>query len=114
MSNVIKSYRVGVCRSRPKAPVRWLTLDLASPEEGVDQVTLFFYETPPRETGFRNPETRRLFANLPVADFQPMYHVVQTEKPVYLHWRLDPENIVASIDLSTSDEAVGEGFVDGS
>ena len=54
MSNAITSYKAGVCRSKTAGPVRWLTLQLASPEQDVKAVSLFFYDQPPAELGFAN------------------------------------------------------------
>src|SRR5689334_20063549 len=107
----ITSYKVGALRATKPGPVRSLTLQLAEVEGGVGQVSLFFYDKPPASLGFVNRQTGFVIANLPLADFDPMYHILNIEKPVFVHWRTDPEDEkVLSIDVSTSEEPVGEGL----
>jgi hypothetical protein len=48
-----------------------------------------------------------------VQDFEATYKLVHEEAPVFAHWRVDPEDeALLSIDLSTSDEPLGEGAPD--
>jgi hypothetical protein len=109
----ITSYKVGVNRATRPGPVRALTLKLAESEAGIGGVALFFYEKAPGSLGFVNRQSGFVSVNLPLIDFDPMYRVLNTEKPVFVHWRTDPEDEkLASIDISTSDEPVGEGPVD--
>jgi hypothetical protein len=109
----LTAYKVGVMRSRGPGPVRWLTLELEKPEGEIKHVSVFFYEKDPGDRGFVNRETGFVVANLPVADYQPMYHILQTEKPVFVTWRTETgEDALLSIDVSTSEEPIGEGFVD--
>jgi hypothetical protein len=111
--HAITSYKVGVSRAARSGPVRTLTLQLAVPDGALTQVSLFFYEKPPSGLGFVNRQTGFVSVNLPLADFDPMYHLLNIEKPVFVHWRTDPEDErVVSIDVSTSEEPVGEGLVD--
>jgi hypothetical protein len=113
MSNSIASYKAGVCRSKAPGPVRWVTLQLESPEQDLTAVSLFFYEQPPPELGFANRTTRQLIANLQASDFDSLYHLLQTEKPAFVGWQLEAgsDNVV-SVAVSTSEEPLGEGFVD--
>jgi hypothetical protein len=109
----VVSYKVGVNRATRPGPVRSLTLKLAETEGGISGVSLFFYEKAPSALGFVNRQTGFVSVNLPLIDFEVMYQVLNTEKPVFVHWRTDPEDEkLASIDLSTSEEPVGEGPVD--
>ncbi len=109
----IISYKVGVSRAARPGPVRALTLQLAAGEGAISQVAIFFYEKPPTGLGFVNRQTGFVNVNLPLVDFDPMYHVLNIEKPVFVHWRTDPEDErLTSIDVSTSEEPVGEGPVD--
>src|SRR4051794_15174021 len=109
----ITSYKVGANRAARPGPVRCLTLKLAESEGGVSGVALFFHEKPPSALGFVNRQTGFVSVNLPLVDFEPMYQILNTEKPVFVHWRTDPEDEkLASIDVSTSEEPVGEGAVD--
>jgi hypothetical protein len=112
MATVV-NYKVGSTRAARSGPVRWLTLQLGAPEGSIRGVSLFFWERDPGAFGFVNEDTGFVVANLPVADFQGMYAILQTEKPVFVHWRTDPEEArLASIDISTSEEPVGEGTND--
>jgi|tagenome__1003787_1003787.scaffolds.fasta_scaffold20631756_2 hypothetical protein len=109
----IISYKVGVSRAARPGPVRSLTLQLADGEGAISQVAIFFYEKQPSALGFVNRQTSFVNVNLPLVDFEPMYQVLNIEKPVFVHWRTDPEDErLASIDVSTSEEPVGEGPVD--
>lgn len=111
----IANYKVGVMRSHEAGPVRWLTLNLAEPEGALSAVSVFFYEKPGAKLGFVNRETGYLVANLPAADFDAMYDLVKTESPVFVTWRLHPdEERLLGIDVSTSEEPVGEGAPDSS
>jgi hypothetical protein len=109
----ITSYKVGVSRAVRGGASRWITLQLGTPEGGIKEVSVFFWEKPPAKMGFVNRETGFVSVNLPVADFDPIYKVVNTESPIFAHWRTDPEEErLASFDVSTSEEPVGEGFPD--
>jgi hypothetical protein len=107
----IISYKVGVTRSRKPGPARWITLQIEQPTDGVQSITMFFYEKDLPELGYLNPNN--LVINLPLADFNPTYQILQTERPVYAHYRLEAsERRVLSLDVSTSEEPLGEGHVD--
>jgi hypothetical protein len=109
----VTSYKVGVSRAVKGGAVRWLTLQIASPTGGIKEVSAFFWEKPPGKLGFVNRDTGFVCVNLPVSDFDPMYKVLNTESPIFAHWRTDPEDErLASFDVSTSEEPVGEGFPD--
>jgi hypothetical protein len=109
----IVSYKIGVTRSHNPGPTRWLTLKLEHDNDGAHSVTMFFYEKDTPAFGFLNPETRNLVVNLPALDFDPTSRILQTEKPVYAHYRVHgAEHRLLSIDISTSEEPLGEGPVD--
>jgi hypothetical protein len=109
----ILNYKVGIMRSAKAGPCRWITLAMETPTEGITSVSLFFHEKPPGQLGFFNRETGFLSAHLSAVDFEGIYKVLHTEKPVFVHWRLDPEEQhLASIDVSTSEEPLGEGAPD--
>ena len=109
----VTSYKVGASRAVRGGPVRWITLQLAAPEAGVKEVSLFFHEGKIGPLGFVNEDTDFVNVNLPVADFDPIYRIINGEKPIFVHWRTDPEDQrLASIDVSTSEEPVGEGPTD--
>jgi hypothetical protein len=109
----ILNYKVGIMRSAKVGPCRWITLGMENPTDGVSQVALFFHDKTPSQLGFLNRHTGSLHADLPAADFDGIYKILNTEKPVFVHWRLDPdEHRLISIDVSTQEEPLGEGFPD--
>jgi hypothetical protein len=112
MATIVK-YKVGVARAARGGAVRWLILKLAEPEGNLGQVSLFFYEGETPGLGFANRNSGFVVANLPIADFEPTYRILNGERPVFVTWRLDhTEERLISIDVSTSDEPPGEGPVD--
>ena len=111
----IVSYKVGVTRSHKVGPSRWLTLKLESPGDigSVSMVSLFYYEKEPPSLGYLTRENGTVVANLPLSDFAPTYQILNTEKPVFVHFRIHgDENRLLSLDVSTSEEPLGEGPVD--
>lgn len=112
----VVSYKVGITRSHKVGPARWLNLKLESSSEGVDavsSVSLFFYEKQPPSLGYLTRDSGILVANLPLSDFAPTYQILNTEKPVFAHYRLHgDENRLLSLDVSTAEEPLGEGPVD--
>ena len=77
----VTSYKVGASRAVRGGPVRWITLQLAAPEAGVKEVSLFFHEGKIGPLGFVNEDTDFVNVNLPVADFDPIYRIINGEKP---------------------------------
>lgn len=109
----IVSYKVGVIRSHNHGPSRWLTLKLESAAEGAHSIALFYYDRDAPALGFLNRETRNLVVNLPYVDFEPTARILQTEKPVFAHFRVHAsDHRLLSIDISTAEEPLGEGLVD--
>jgi hypothetical protein len=110
---VVTSYKVGTTRAARGGSVRWLTLQLATAEKGSKEVSIFFHEGKIHDLGFVNETTGFVNVHLPIADFDSIYHIVQTEKPIFVHWRCDPEEQkLTGFDVSTSEEPVGEGTQD--
>jgi hypothetical protein len=109
----ILNYKVGILRSAKAGPCRWITVGMETPTDGVTSVSLFFHEKTPAQLGFLNRQTGYLNAHLPAADFDGMYRILNTEKPVFVHWRLDlDEHKLLSVDISTTEEPLGEGTPD--
>ena len=109
----IANYKVGVTRSHKPGPARWITLKLASVSDGASAVSLFFYEKEPPLFGFLNRESATLVVNFRGEDFEPMYRILNTESPVFAHFRVHgDEHRLLSFALSTSEEPLGEGPVD--
>jgi hypothetical protein len=55
-------------------------------------------------------EDSYLVAYLPIEQYRDLYHILQTENPVYLTWTLRSSN--SEFYLSTNLEPSGEGFSD--
>jgi hypothetical protein len=109
----IAKYKVGVSRAARGGPVRWMTLKLAAPEGDLGQVSLFFHEGAQPPLGFINRGSGFVVANLPLADFDAAYNLVNIEQPVFVTWRVDAsgERLI-SLDLCTAEEPPGEGPID--
>jgi hypothetical protein len=111
----VVSYQVGVTRSRRTGAIRWITLKFEPGHESPRSASLYFFEKDKQELGFLNRETGTVVVNLPLADFDPTYRILNTEKPVYFYFRVQGiDHHLLSVDLSTSQEPVGEGPVDAS
>ena len=109
----IYSYKVGISRAVKGGPVRWMTVQFDEPAGALRQGSLFFYEKEAPNLGHLNHKAGCVVINLPLVDFESTYQVLNTEKPVFLHWRTDPEDDkLIGIDLSTSEEPLGEGTPD--
>ena len=108
----IDAYRVGVSRRSADSFTRFLFLepDPGHSGPGSSGVRIFF-EPNPKEIG-------RLAADFVVVTLDPsyfrdMYHLLQTEKPMYFSWGLEEMGTqIAWCDLSTTEEPIGEGFTD--
>jgi hypothetical protein len=108
----IEAYRVGVSRRSTDDFTRFLFLepDPAYRGPGESGVRIFF-EPQPSEVG--RSAAGFLVVTLVPEYFGDMYHILQTEKPVYFSWGFDDsgEQIVWC-DLSTTEEPIGEGVTD--
>jgi hypothetical protein len=49
---------------------------------------------------------------LPLRDYADMYHVLQTESPVWVAWAFDDDGWVEGFEVNTRAEEVGEGLRD--
>lgn len=109
----ILTYKVGVTRAVRGGPVRWITVQLAEPVGEIRQASLFFYDKAPSSLGCLNHKTGFAMVNFLASDFDATYRILNTEKPVFIHWRTDPEeDQLVGFDLSTSEEPLGEGTPD--
>lgn len=113
---IIRSYKVTVNVGEGEGFVRRLFLESGAGEPNpIHRVTVSFYEEPPAQRGRTGPSGRNLFVEAPLRDFDVMYHILQSEKPVYALWSLDDGGRLASFQLGTAEyEPLGEGQVDGS
>ena len=63
--------------------------------------------------GYYDSKSKIIVVNPPLADFDSMYHVVQTERPVFFHWEADDEKEPQRLlwfSLGTDEEPTGEGL----
>ena len=117
-SATISTYDVFVRRYTASASVR----GIASMIEGADQQNLmtlwiFFYEPEAYASvslGSLDPQAKVLTVNLPLSDFGDTYHVLQTEKPVWIWYLYDEQDFTILVfQIGTKyNEPVGEGFTD--
>ena len=108
----IEAYRVGVSRRSTDNFTRFLFLE---PDPGYrgpgESGVRIFFEPEPVEIG--RSAAGFLVLNLEREYFDDMYHLLQTEKPVYFSWGFDEDGErVIWCDLSTTEEPIGEGFAD--
>lgn len=68
---------------------------------------VYFYPQPSAELSVRSSATA-VSARIGHEHFAPMYHLLQTEEPVYMTWLED-----VYFRLSTAAEPTGEGYADG-
>lgn len=115
----IDSYRVAI-QHRPSGEVtRQLLLRTVRGYEGAGSsgIHLFFYETAPEEAG--SAVNDLIVARLPASLFDDMYHLLQTERPLYFAWEEEEEGEgeggarpLRFCALSTMEEPAGEGLAD--
>ena len=114
MTNVllreILSYEVIAQRSL-KTPVRRLLRLKLKPLRGNPIKTAeLVFELGPKSLGDMGDSTPLL--RLPLEDFETSYHLLQTERPVHLAVATGQRGKVTYVGLTSSPEALGEGFKD--
>jgi hypothetical protein len=110
----IASYVVGTHRPLEPYFVRHLYLTADAAETGVyKNFALYFTEDTSNELGIGHvvADTGYVVGWFPVRDFDTMYHILQTEKDVYVNWATAGTKL-SWFELSTSTEPLGEGLTD--
>ncbi len=92
--------------------VRALKLELTPTEELYKSILLVFFEESLPKLGVQCPAEGSVVVTLPLKDFDDMYHVLQTEAPVFVDWLADDEHDLKSFSLRTHEEPLGEGPAD--
>jgi hypothetical protein len=69
---------------------------------------LYFFE-PPQSLGYVNPNNGYVVPFLRLNDFSDIYHIVQSEKPVYTLFYADDSNQLQWFQVRTAAEPTGEG-----
>lgn len=108
----IEAYRVGVSRRTADDFTRFLFLELDPGYQGPGSSGVrIFFEPDPAEVGRSAADF--LVVTLSDGYFSDMYHLLQTEKPIFFSWGFEDDGErISWCDLSTTEEPIGEGFTD--
>lgn len=112
----IKSYFVGTNRQRAAANYhrRWLSLVPKTPTAQVQNIVIYFFVgetiTNDSDVGYTTPTSSKfVVCYAPISDFEDMYRILQSEKPIHFNWHADAANKVQWFQISTNEEPLGEG-----
>ena len=108
----IASYRVGAAHKATGGNTRYLFLEPDAAESGAGSGGIkIYFESATRSVGHVADDV--IVALLPDLLFRDMYHIVQTERPVFFMWQMDPTGeMLESCGIATVEEPTGEGFTD--
>jgi hypothetical protein len=111
----VGSYKVLLVRGEGFAFFRTLALLPAAVDaEKVEAVFIGFHDGSIDSFGYSGGD-REVYCWAPMSDFDNFYHILQTEKPLFFEWSFDPNSgKIASYELRSAEEPLGEGFRDGS
>ena len=111
MPNIkVDSYSVGVIRRKSEMIKRFITcVPEPGNEAGIDSLVIYFL---PYEQSVGYYDQRTVVGFLPPEDYRDVYHVLQTESPVYINWALKGEKDLEYLSVGTRQEPPGEGFED--
>ena len=102
----VTSYTVEVFRSSDSSDVRLLSLTL----EGNFVAEVRFFSAPP--ASWVSISGNLAIVDLPLRDFSDMYHLLQTERPVFFVAAVEPSPPFQFAKLSAGPERVGQGLTD--
>ncbi len=112
----IKSYSVGTNRQRNAVNYhrRYLELEPKNPTNQVQHIVIYFFiqetVTGDSDIGYQTPTSSKYVVGFaPISDFEDMYKILQTEKPVYFSWSADNNDKLNWFGVSSSQEPPGEG-----
>lgn len=115
----IASYTVGTNQQRNTDQIdfhrRWIGLIPKSPTPEVQHIVIYFYNgetvADGSNVGYVTPETTHYVVGFAhISDFEDMYHILQSEKPIRFFWWLANSNQLYGFQIYTgSNEPVGEG-----
>lgn len=110
---LIANYKIETRRATGDGSyVRALRLALEPTEQLYKTILLVFFEEKLDKLGIQSPADGSVIVTLPVKDFHDMYHMLQTEAPVFADWLVDDEHNLKSFSLRTHEEPLGEGLAD--
>jgi hypothetical protein len=111
----IGSYKVLLVRGEGYSFFRTLALlprAADRDEKTVDAVFIGFHDGSVDNFGYSGGG-REVYCWAPMSDFDNFYHVLQTEKPLFLEWTFEGNSgRVTSFQLRSAAEPLGEGFRD--
>lgn len=112
----ISSYAVGTHRQSNASNYhrRFLSLEPRHPTSEFQHIVIYFFVQEQivndPDIGYQTPgSTKYVVGFAPVSDFDAMYNILQTEKPVYFNWAANSSNRLYWFGLSTTQEPPGEG-----
>ncbi len=112
-STVIANYKIELRRTIGDGSyVRAIKIELEPTDELYKTVLLVFFEEDCLKLGTQCPADGSVIVTLPIKDFDSLYHIIQTEAPVFVDWLADDEHELKSFSLRTHEEPLGEGPAD--
>ncbi len=115
MDMEIKSYIVGTNRQKnqPNHHRRWIELIPKNPTAEFQHIVIYFFVQElgnDPDVGYQTPNSTHFvvgYAN--PTDFQDMYHILQSERPVKFFWWADDSDSLYGYQIYTGNEPTGEG-----
>ncbi len=112
-SILIANYKIELRRTIGDGSyLRAIKVELEPTDELYKTVLLVFFEENPPKLGTQCPADGSVIVTLPIRDFDSLYHIIQTEAPVFVDWLADDEHELKSFSLRTHEEPLGEGPAD--
>ena len=112
----IESYRVTTFRSSDttKPVIRELDLKPTHTNRGTDRILIQFISNANLldDLGVGSLVQNVIGVHAPISDFDHMYHILQTENPVYFYWKAGDRGLLIHFGISTNVEPTGEGLID--
>jgi hypothetical protein len=112
----ISTYAVGTNRQRSASNYhrRFLMLEPKNPTSTVEHIVIYFFiqakAADDPDVGYQTPtSTKYVVGYAPVDDFDVMYRLLQSEKPINFSWAADSSNKLHWFGLATTSEPLGEG-----
>ena len=110
---LIANYKIEARRATGDGDyIRALRLTAEPTEELYKTILLVFFEETLSKLGTQCPTDGSVIVTLPIKDFDILYHILQTEAPVFVEWLADDEHELKSFSLRTHEEPLGEGPAD--
>ena len=117
----IKSYYVGTHRQRESSNFhrRWINLVPKVATSEVEHIVIYFFidETIANDSdvGYTTPASTKFIVGYShISDFEDMYKILQSERPIFFNWAADTNNSLIWFQISTNEERIGEGPSDSS